>query len=79
MKNLKIFGSLLIVLIFLASCKKEIIQPNSHSTDVVSAPTVKKSAKTNCTSSDGSVGVDGTITDPNDDDYTRKNAKQKKN
>lgn len=83
MKRLIVFGVLFIALTVISSCKKEIIEPHTcvENSDKGNRVTSKSVVSTGSGSTTGSVsgdtgGVGGDITDPNDDDYTKKPKKK---
>lgn len=82
MKRLVVFGVFFIALIAVSSCKKEVIEPNGYieSSDTDERVGPKKIGGLTPGSGLGSTNEDlggyGDITDPNDDDYTRKPKKK---
>lgn len=79
MKRLVLFGGIFIVMAIISSCKKEIIQPNaSIETVEPDRGQYTQKALRETTTGTGDIST-GEITDPNDDDYTRRPTKSKKN
>ncbi len=69
MRRLILLGGIFILTIVVSSCKKEVIQPNSRAAEAG----VEQSHQQKAAFGSGDVnGNNGDITDPNDDDYTRK-------
>lgn len=86
MKRLIVFGVLFIALATISSCKKEIIKPNesvktSEHGDRINQQSISVTGSSvggnNIGgSNEGTGAIGGDITDPNDDDYTRKPKKK---
>lgn len=86
MKRLIVFGIFFIALIAVSSCKKEIIKPcesieTGENGDRVAPKNINIGGSnvgngSNASTSEGAGGINGDITDPNDDDYTRKPRKK---
>lgn len=77
MKRSIIIGSVLVLVVILSSCKKEVFEPNNRSTGVECGDDLNhRGLKSEGTTS--TAGSAGEITDPNDDDYTKRPTKTKK-
>lgn len=78
MKRLIVFGVFFISLIAVSSCKKEVIEPNGciESLDKGERVSSKQIGGSTIGGTNEGVGTYGDITDPNDDDYTRKPKKK---
>jgi hypothetical protein len=83
MKRVIVFGVLFITLAVFSSCKKEIIEP--HTCGEVSDKDNRVTSKSIVTTDSGTTvggvnvptgGMGEDITDPNDDDYTRRPKKK---
>lgn len=76
MKRSIIIGSVLVLVVILSSCKKEIFEPNNRSTTTECGNDMQhRSLKSGSTPN---TGGSNDITDPNDDDYTKRPTKTKK-
>ena len=88
MKRLIIIGSVLVLVVILASCKKEVFQPTVQPvpTEETTPSQHRGSKAIETPTNSGSVtgtgtthgGVGGEITDPNDDDYSKRPSKKNK-
>lgn len=69
MKRLILLCSIFILTVVVSSCKKEVIQPNNRAAETG----VEQFHQQKAAMGSGEItGSTGDITDPNDDDYTRK-------
>lgn len=80
MKRSIIIGSVLVLVVSLSSCKKEVFQPNDRTNEIECGDNfqhkaAKSGGEVDATNPTGSTGG---ITDPNDDDYTKRPTKTKK-